>query len=315
MINPIKALIEPRLPAAAIGIEADAASVVALDKRRGVFSLQQAAYVALPAAMVTPDFDGQNIVDAEGFADLLAALAVEAGLARRQRWSAALPTLSARTAVLVLESGPTSRAELSEMLSWKIERGFGAPAAELRVSRQRLANDERGRTRFLATAIRLSVLSEYEAVFENLGWNVGLILPRPLGEVRWLLSGTRSDGDGLMVSSHAQGFTAMIVRGDQPVLIRSAICSPVECADELYRLLLFYSDRSTTEPDDQSIIDRMLVVGESLSEENVRHCISEALNVKPRALTAESLGLSLPSRELSFAALAAPAGLASLKWA
>ncbi|MEJ7712357.1 MAG: hypothetical protein WKF84_21490 [Pyrinomonadaceae bacterium] len=180
--------------------------------------------MALPFGMVTPDFDGQNIVDAAGFADLLAALTVEAGLARRHRWSAALPTLSARTAVLVLESGPTSRAELSEMLSWKIERGFGAPAAELRVSRERLANDERGRTRFLATAIRLSVLSEYEAIFENLGWNVGLILPRPLGEVRWLMNGTRSDGDGLMVSSHAQGFTAMIVRGDQPILIRSAVC-------------------------------------------------------------------------------------------
>ncbi|MEJ7712356.1 MAG: hypothetical protein WKF84_21485 [Pyrinomonadaceae bacterium] len=42
MINPIKALIEPCLPAAAVGIEADAASVVALDKRRGVFSFQHA---------------------------------------------------------------------------------------------------------------------------------------------------------------------------------------------------------------------------------------------------------------------------------
>lgn len=314
MLNPFGKLIEPRLPSVAVGLDADSAAVVALEKRRHTFALRAAAHVPLPEGMLTPNFDNSNLADPVGLANVLATLAEEAGLARLQRWSAALPAMSGRTAVLVLESNSASKTELSEMLDWKIERSFGAPSSELRVSRQRLANDERGRARYLATAIRLSVIAEYEAVFETLGWQVGLILPRSLGEAQWLMSGARSEGDGLMISSYAQGFTAMIVRDNQPVLIRNAACAPTECADELYRLLLFYRDRGTSAAQSPAGIARLLVVGDGLSEEEVRHCIGEALEMKPQSLTAESLGLALPTPELSFGALAGPIGLATLRW-
>lgn len=313
MRNPLHKILEPRWPAAAVGLDVDSAAVVALEKRRQTFALRAAAHVALPEGMLVPDFDQPNVTDPEGLAGVLAALAEEAGLTRVNRWSAAVPALSGRTAVLVLEGGTTSKAERDEMLNWKIERTFGAPATELRVARQRLTADERGRARYLATAVRQSVLSEYETVFEALNWQVGLILPRPLGEAQWLMSAVRGEGDGLMISSYAQGFTAIIVRDKQPILIRNASCAPGECADELYRLLLFYRDRAAA-PQSPAAIERMLVVGDGLSEAEVSHCVSEALDARPQILSAESLGLTLPTPELSFGALAAPIGLAAMRW-
>ena len=96
--------------------------------------------------------------------------------------------------------------------------------------------------------VRLAVLAEYEAVFERLGWDVGLVLPRHIGEAWWLMrSGNAgkpdASQDALLVSSHEEGFTAVISRAGEPVLVRGVACDAEDRLDELYRLLLFYRER------------------------------------------------------------------------
>jgi hypothetical protein len=48
--------------------------------------------------------------------------------------------------------------------------------------------------------------------------------------------------------------------------------------------------------------------------DHVEDVINETLGVGVRALGPEGVGLSLPSREISFNAICAPAGLATLAW-
>src|ERR687894_2742462 len=181
-MNPFQRLISPRLPQAAVGLAG-------------------------------PGFDEQNVADGAGLAGALSELLTSAGLARRKRWSVALPEASTRTSILTLETAPSSRAETEEMLRWKTERTLGAPLDELRVSRERLGRDAQGRERYLVTGVRLAVLAEYEQVFAALGWSAGLILPRHMGEAWWLMrdgGGQAAAGaDSLLVSSHAEGFTAV----------------------------------------------------------------------------------------------------------
>ena len=52
-----------------------------------------------------------------------------------------------------------------------------------------------------------------------------------------------SAGDALLVSSYDEGFTAVVFRDKQPLIVRSIACEPEEREDEFYRLLLFYRDR------------------------------------------------------------------------
>ena len=310
-------LVRPRLPSAALGLERGHATVVYLEQRRREgFSIRRAATASLPEGLIRPGFDEPNVSDANALALLLSEVALSAGLGKHHKWSVALPEAATRATILTLESAPASRSELEEVLRWKYERSFGAPPEELRVSRSPLPTDAQGRQRYLATGIRLSILAEYESVFEALDWRPGLILPRHQGEARWIMT-NGAPGDALLISSHAEGFTALLLRDKQPVIARSVLCEAEDRDDELYRLLLFYRDRIVSAAAGGGAppaLNRLLVVGEGFDKAHVSEIVNGTLEVHLRALGPVEVGLALPSGELSFDAIAAPAGLATMAW-
>lgn len=281
--------------------------------RGGTSSLRRAATVALPESLINPSFDEPNISDPSELAAALKDLAASAGLLQQKRWSVALPDASSRSLILTLESQPASHSELQEVLTWKMERGFGASVDELSIARERLPADAQGRDRYLVVATRASVLGEYENVLQSLGWRAGLIAPRHLGEGQWLTA-NGATGDSLLLSSSTNGFTAVVFRGKQPLIIRSVTCEPHECEDELYRLLLFYRDRRGGDAEKGQELTRVLVVGGLLDKNRVSEIVNETTGSELRSLNAADLGLQLATRELSFDAIAAPAGLATLSW-
>jgi hypothetical protein len=313
MPNPLFKLVKPRYPATAIGFEKGIAAMVQLERGRGGSSnLKRAATVALPESLIRPSFDEPNITHPSELAAALKDLATSAGLLQQKRWSVALPDATSRSLILTLETPPSSRAELEEVLTWKMERGFGTPLDALSISRERLPADNHGRDRYLVVGTRSQTLAEYEGALHMLGWRAGLIVPRHIGEGQWLtLNG--SQGDGLLLSSSEHGFTAVVFRGKQPIIVRTVACEADECEDELYRLLLFYRDRRAGE-DQAGQLARVLVVGDLLTKNRAVEIVSETLGADLRALDADDLGLHLATRELSFDAIAAPAGLATLSW-
>ncbi|HEV2913043.1 MAG TPA: hypothetical protein VGX92_06985 [Pyrinomonadaceae bacterium] len=310
-------LIAPRLPTAAVGLERKGAAVVHLERRRREgFALKRAATVSLPDALLNPGFDEPNIADPKELAQALGDAALGAGLGRQRKWSVTLPEASTRTVILHLESAPGSRSELEEVLRWKTERGFGTPLEELRVAREKLPPDPQGRARYLAVGVRELVLAEYESVFASLGWRAGLILPRHVGEARWLMQAD-AGLDALLVSSHAEGFTVVLVRARRPLVVRTVLCEAEDRDDELYRLLLFYRDRIASADDNGGEVrslERLLVLGEGLDKQHVSELINETLGRELRPLGPRDVGLSLPPGQLDFDTIAAPAGLATLAW-
>jgi hypothetical protein len=181
-------LTDPHYPKAAIGIEHNYISALALDREgRGHYSLRQAATIEVPNNLITPSFLERNISSPVEFRVILEEAVTNAGLLNRKRWSVSLPSSSARAAIITLESEPASRSEAEEVLEWKSEQSFGAPAGELRITRQKIDPDKQGRTRYFSTAVRLAVIDEYETIFESFGWKAGLILPRAVSEASWLV--------------------------------------------------------------------------------------------------------------------------------
>jgi hypothetical protein len=314
--NPFSQLAAPRYPSAALGLESTNATVVNLDyRRRDGFVIRRAATLGLPAGLITPHYDESNIADAEALAQSLNEVALGAGLGRQQKWSIAMPEGATRTLILTLDSAPASRKELEEVLRWKIERVLGASLEDMRVSRDRLKPDAQGRARFIVTGMHRDVLAEYEATFAALGWRTGLILPRHMGEARWLVRNNQA-GDALLLSSHAEGFTALLMRDKEPLITRSVICEEGDRDDELYRLLLFYRDRLSPTGGASPIatLQSLLVTGDGFDKQHVSEIIAETLDTSLSALGPNEVGLALPSNDLSFDAIAAPAGLAALAW-
>lgn len=308
-------LVKPWYPSAALGFEKGIATMVQLERGRGgASSLKRAATLVLPDSLIQPGFEGSNITDLAELTAAIADLAASAGLLQQKRWSVALPDAASRSLILTLDSRPASNSELEEVLTWKMERGFGEPLDELSISRERLPADSQGRGRYLVVATRASVLAEFESVLHSLGWRAGLILPRHLGEAQWLTM-NGSQGDSLLLSSSERGFTAVVFRGRQPLIIRTVVCDPGECEDELYRLLLYYRDRRGGETGGAGqTLSRLLVVGDMLDKGRVGEIINETLGANLQSLDAADLGLQFSTRDLSFDSIAAPAGLATLSW-
>jgi hypothetical protein len=306
-------LTQPNYPKAAIGLERESITALALQKEgRGVFGVQQAATVDVPAHLLTPSFVERNISSPEQFQVLLQDAVTSAGLMNQTHWSISLPSNTARSAILTLENGSTAKAETEEVLDWKAEQSFGAPAGELRITRNKISNDREGKTRYFATAVKLSVIDEYETVFESLGWKAGLILPRAVSETKWLI-GESPDADSLLLSSQNDGFTAMLLRGDEPAVVRSVTCTPNELDDEIYRLLMFYNDRFAG-TGSANFLEKLLIIGKDLVPAKIKEISSEALGRAIHVLRPDDIGLSLPVSSLNFDDIAAPAGLASFGW-
>ena len=314
MPNLFSRVIDPWYPSAAIGLEKGQVSVVQLERVKGSeCRLKRAATADIAESLITPSFDEPNIADPGQLAAILNDLAASAGLLRQKRWSLTLPEATARTIVLTMES-QSSGSELQDVLKWKIERGFGAPVEELSVSRERLQKDAQGRDRYLAIGVRKSVLAEYEAVLDSLGWRAGLILPRHLGEAQWLVRNGAAAGDSLLLSGSSHGFTGVIFRDRHPLIVRTVSCQRGEFEDEFYRFLLFYRDRNTPEADNVPLTRLMVIGGECITKERAGEIVNETTGGDLRPLAAEDLGLQLPSRDFSFDSIAAPAGLATRSW-
>ena len=309
-------LVSPRYPPAAASIERGRISVVQLDKVRNGFSVKRGASVTFSSGLVNPSFEAEsNISELSELAAALSDAAISAGLGKQRKWSIALPEASTRSIILTLESVPSSKNELNDILRWKTERAFGMDEAEIQVARERLGPDGAGRDRYFATAVRKSVLAEFEAVFDGLKWKAGLILPRSLAEAQWV-AGVRRTGDLLLVSSHEDGFTVSVYRNEQPLAVRSIICDACDQQDELYRFLLFYRDRLAPQGADAAphSIKRLLISGEGSLSKSVTDVTNETLETDLHSLSAEEIGLSLPTAQFSFRDFAAPSGLASMAW-
>src|SRR4051794_20563295 len=262
-------LTQPNYPKAAIGVKQDLISALALDRQgRGQYTIRQAATIEVPNKLIMPSFLERNIASADEFRVILEEAVTSAGLLSQKRWSVALPSASARTAIITLETEPASRQEAEDVLEWKSEQSFGAPAGDLRITRQKIDPDRQGRARYFATAVRLAVIDEYETVFETLGWKAGLILPRAVSEANWLM-GNGDAGDSLLISSQSDGFTALLFRGPEPAVVRTVTCGLNERDDEIYRLLMFYNDRLVG-TGGTSLLDRLLLIGRDFNADRVK---------------------------------------------
>jgi hypothetical protein len=305
-------LTQPWYPSSAIGLDAGVASVVHLERGRGnTCSIRNAATYVLSNNLIRPSFDETNLQDPAQLAAVLTDLASSAGLLRQKRWSLTVPEASTRSILVTIET-PSSGSELQDVIKWKIERGFGCELADLSVSKERLPRDSHGRDRYAVIGIKKAILGEYERLFDSLGWRIGLIVPRHMGEAQWLVR-NGSHGDALLLSASSQGFTAVVFREKHPLIMRAVDCTPHECEDELYRLLLFYRDRRSEDGQDPAgQLQRFMVVGEGLPRQRAREIVREAMGADLKPLEPSDLGLELPGRDLSFDAIAAPAGLATL---
>lgn len=303
-----KYLMAPRVPSNAASFLDGAFAVVSLVRTRGAFSLTTTALTQLPEDVLVPRFDSQNVLAEEELRTIIRQTIEAAGLSNKKRWSVALPEGVARTMVISLETKPSGNRELSEMISWKVERVVTAPSSELRITRQRIS-PLGGEERYLVSVAVEMVMREYEALFGGFGWHAGLLLPRHVGEAQWLVWDA-STGDKMLVSDNSAGLTAVISQRGEPTLVRAIACEADSKLDELYRLAVYYRDRMA---EGEGALERTLILGD-LDPAQARDVIADAVGKDVELMDPTEFGFDLRGEPLRFDELAAAAGLASMAW-
>jgi len=303
-------LTAPDLPRTALSISETHMAIVTLRRARGEFEPRNLGVLRLPAGLVNASFTEPNVADEAALAEHLTRTATQAGINRPRSLSVALPAGTARSQVISLESVPDSRAELAQLIDWKTERSFGQKSGDLRTSHKRLS-DFAGRSHWLITAVHTRVLEQYERIFKELRWSVGMVAPQHLGEAQWLMRQKSAD-DQIVVSLNERGFDTVIVRGTEPIMVREVECSPEECEDEFFRLVVFYRDRLV--PENEPItLSRVLTLGTPADQRRFREVLSSALENHTVALDPQQIGLKVdPSAPFNH--FAAAGGLATMAW-
>ncbi len=303
-------LTAPSLPSAALSISETHLALIALRRNGREFEPRNLGVLRLPAGLVRASFTEPNVIDEPGLIEHLSKTAAQAGMKRIRGISATLPATSARALVATLDSTPASRAELAQMLEWKVERGTGQKFSDLRVGYSRLS-DAGGRPQYLISAASEQVVAQYERVFKQLGWQVGMIAPQHIGEAQWLMRQNLKE-DQVVVSLNERGFDAVVVRGKEPILVREVECPPEERENEFYRLMVFYRDRLAPEGSDATI-SRVLAIGSAADQRRFRDVLSSALEQRVAILNAQQLGLRVdPNAPFNY--FAAASGLATMSW-
>jgi hypothetical protein len=168
-----------------------------------------------------------------------------------------------------------------------------------------------GRPQYLVSAVSEQVVAQYEQIFKQLGWQVGMIAPQHIGEAQWLMRQNLPE-DQVVVSLNERGFDAVVVRGKEPILVREVECPPEERENEFYRLMVFYRDRLAPEGS-EAPVSRMLTIGSIAEQRRFRDVLSSALEQRVVILNAQQLGLRVDANA-PFNYFAAASGLATMSW-
>jgi hypothetical protein len=303
-------LTSPTLPRTSLSIREHHLALIKLRSRGKEFEPTNLGVLKLPNGLVKASFTEPNITDRSSFVQGLKKTVTLAGLKDLKTLSATLPNGSARSLVVSFDNIPSSRAELAQMIEWKVERSIGHKFSELRVSYKRLS-DFNGQPHWLVSAVHEQVIAQYEGLFKELDWQIGFIAPQHLGEAQWLMR-SRLKEDQAVLSLNDKGFDAVIVRGDEPYLVRSVECPIEERENEFYRLVLFYRDRLLPENPSLSI-NRLLTIGNAADQQRFRDLVSSALEKKITLLLPQQLGLKVDPNA-PFVNFAAAGGLATMAW-
>jgi Tfp pilus assembly PilM family ATPase len=295
----------PTMPSISLAVTPSHVALVEMHKRGGNLIPKKLGVQNLRDGLVVPSLTDVNITKEAEFIDQLRSLADQAGFGKKLSLSLSLPEGSARSLVINLDQKPATHAELAQMIEWKMSRTTNIKVSEMRMDFQELSQ-EGGQPRWLVSAVSANIIQQYERLLAQLGWHAGVVLPQHIGEAQWLVRNRLDNNqDQVLVSVNPHGFVVVIVRGEEPLLIREINCALNEREDEFYRLMIFYKDKYAPSQG----LKNMLVLGEPNEQIVFSQALSSALQDHPQKLSPTALGLTLDS-SAPFNRFAAAAGLA-----
>ncbi len=270
-----RALLEPEYPLVAIEVRPRAVAVVRLAREGGRVVLGAATVVEIPEGVLDVSLTRPNVIDSAGFGVVLKTALERAGALSGGPVSLVLPDPAIRLALVSTEGLEGRAAEVEETIRFRLHK-----ALPFDVRAARLAWDGRGGEQALVAVALNEVVVEYEEALDALGFRPGLIEVSTLALASlWESEGVA--GDRLLVNWDEGYVSFLLMRGDQPLLVRTlpGEIGPESVARQAASTLQFYKERLSG----GELLDVVLRAA-AYSPEDSAGALEAALGGRPRIL-------------------------------
>lgn len=194
--------------------------VVAARAETGVAPLGAVARVALVEGAVAPSLKPGNIVDRIAVIAAVRKALEDVGARANSRGAdltLVIPDAAVRVLLLDFDALPNKLSEALPIVRFRLKKMLPFDADDAMVTYQ-IMSTSRSVVRVLAVAIPRDVLSEYEAVAREAGFEPGAVLPSTLACVA---ATDEAEGAALLINANPIGVTTAIVRSGILMLHRS----------------------------------------------------------------------------------------------
>jgi len=218
-------LLEPRYPSVAFDLDPKNLAMVRIGRRKKERFIASYRVEALPEDLIEMDFYKVRLTQPDTFRAAVQNLLKDEP-EKVLRASLLLPDNYARVAILQFDDFPRRRSDAIQLVRWKTKKAVPFKVEEAVVDYMPLPSAESG-VKILAVLMPKSVIEEFEAVFNSMGIQAGLVDLSTLSLLnlyRPVLSAELRSGEECLVANVSGGFvTYVIFRGEQMVLFR---CKP-----------------------------------------------------------------------------------------
>jgi type IV pilus assembly protein PilM len=203
-----------------LACEIAAGGIVAARSPEGALPLSAVARAELSEGAVLPGLKPGNVVDRVATIAAVRRVLEQIGArpnARNADLALIIPDAAVRVLLLDFDALPNKLSEALPIVRFRLKKLVPFDADDAMVSFQ-VMSTSRSVVRVLAVAIPRDVLSEYESVAREAGFEPGAVLPSTLAALAALEEG---EGASLVINAHPTGVTTAIVRAGIVLLHRS----------------------------------------------------------------------------------------------
>ena len=229
-------LVDPEPPGLGLDLRTGELALARLSRKRGAEKLDACLTAPIASGVVIFSMLEPNVIDENELQKVIESALAQAGATAARRIALTLPDHVSRISVVELPDAPGSQTELEELLKFRLKKSLPFDIESARIAYEQLPSSEPA---FLTGVMHESVVSQYEELFFNMGFRVGLIKPVTvslLGLLSPIAYRELAPGDDFFfVNVERDYFTVSLVRDREiPVLVRTLGLRSTDSAAAIY---------------------------------------------------------------------------------
>jgi Tfp pilus assembly PilM family ATPase len=231
-------------PSVAVQIAPRFVAGIAVHRHGGAALIAAHALEPLPAGLVTPALNAQNIADHQAVGSAVGRVLARLG-GRPRRVALVVPDSLAKVSLVRLDTVPPRAQDLDQLIRWHVRKTAPFSVDDAQVTYSPGTVTPEGGREFVVALARRDIVGEFESACAAAGAHAGLVDLATFSLVNAVLASAREvSGDWLLVHVTPEYGSIVILRGADLIFFRNRAEGGEESLPDLvHQTAMYYEDR------------------------------------------------------------------------